>query len=96
MKAGRARMLRLACVAGLLAAVPGCAEKAEHRRVEAPPVAVAAVEAQRVVEKIQETGELLAVNEASDVNAYDLSRYDQVIFSEKGLERLLARVNGGN
>ena len=38
----------------------------------------------------------IAVNEASDVNAYDLSRYDQVIFSEKGLERLLDRVNGGN
>jgi membrane fusion protein (multidrug efflux system) len=49
----------------LLAAVPGCAEKAEHRHVEPPPVAVAAVEAQRLVEKIQETGELLAVNEAS-------------------------------
>lgn len=36
------------------------------------------------------------VNEASDVNAFDLSNYDQVIFSEKGLERLLARLNGGN
>lgn len=36
------------------------------------------------------------INEASDVNAYDLSAYDQVIFSEKGLERLLARLNGGN
>ena len=36
------------------------------------------------------------INEASDVNAYDLSAYDQVIFSEKGLECLLARLNGGN
>jgi large subunit ribosomal protein L4 len=36
------------------------------------------------------------VNEASDVNAYDLSDYDQLIISEKGLERLLARMNGGN
>jgi large subunit ribosomal protein L4 len=36
------------------------------------------------------------VNEASDVNAYDLSDYDQLIFSEKGLERLLTRLNGGN
>ena len=36
------------------------------------------------------------INEASDVNAYDLSAYDQVIFSEKGLERLLDRLNGGN
>ena len=36
------------------------------------------------------------INEASDVNAYDLSNYDQVILSEKGMERLLARVNGGN
>lgn len=38
----------------------------------------------------------LDLNEASDVNAFDLSRYDQVIVSEKGLERLLARMNGGN
>ena len=38
----------------------------------------------------------VSINEASDVNAYDLSNYDQLIFSEKGLERLLARVNGGN
>jgi len=38
----------------------------------------------------------LEVNEASDVNAFDLSNYDQVIFSEKGLERLLTRLNGGN
>lgn len=38
----------------------------------------------------------ISINEASDVNAYDLSLYDQVILSEKGLERLLSRVNGGN
>lgn len=38
----------------------------------------------------------IEINEASDVNAYDLSDYDQVIFSEKGLERLLTRLNGGN
>jgi large subunit ribosomal protein L4 len=38
----------------------------------------------------------VSINEASDVNAYDLSRYDQVIVSEKGMERLLARLNGGN
>jgi large subunit ribosomal protein L4 len=36
------------------------------------------------------------INEASDVNAFDLSDYDQVIVSEKGMERLLARMNGGN
>jgi large subunit ribosomal protein L4 len=36
------------------------------------------------------------INEASDVNALDLCNYDQVIVSEKGMERLLARVNGGN
>ena len=36
------------------------------------------------------------VNEASDVNAFDLSNYDQLIITEKGLERLLARMNGGN
>lgn len=38
----------------------------------------------------------IELNEASDVNAYDLSNYDQVIFSEKGLERLLNRLNGEN
>ena len=38
----------------------------------------------------------VSINEASDVNAYDLSCYDQVIVSEKGLERLLSRLNGGN
>ncbi|MEX0325407.1 MAG: 50S ribosomal protein L4 [Puniceicoccaceae bacterium] len=38
----------------------------------------------------------ISINEASDINAYDLSLYDQVILSEKGLERLLTRVNGGN
>ncbi len=36
------------------------------------------------------------INEAEDVNAFDLSAYDQVIVSEKGMERLLARMNGGN
>lgn len=36
------------------------------------------------------------INEANDVNAFDLSAYDQVIVSEKGMERLLARMNGGN
>jgi len=38
----------------------------------------------------------IEVTEASDVNAVDLCRYDQVILSEKGLERLLTRINGGN
>lgn len=36
------------------------------------------------------------INEASDVNAFDLSSYDRVLVSEKGLERLLSRLNGGN
>ncbi len=36
------------------------------------------------------------INEAGDVNAFDLCRYDRLIFSEKGLERLLDRLNGGN
>jgi len=35
------------------------------------------------------------INEASDVNAYDLSLYDRVICSEKALERLISRLNGG-
>ena len=38
----------------------------------------------------------VAINEAGNVNAYDLSRFDQVIVSEKGMERLLSRLNGGN
>ena len=36
------------------------------------------------------------VNEASDVNACDFSHYDRIIVSEKGLERILGRLNRGN
>jgi len=36
------------------------------------------------------------VTEASDINALDLSQYDRVVTSEKGLERLLSRLIGGN
>lgn len=36
------------------------------------------------------------LNEAKDVNALDLSRHHRVIVSEKGLEKLLSRMNGGN
>jgi hypothetical protein len=32
--------------------------------------------------------------EASDINALDLSRYDRVVVSEKGIETILARLNG--
>lgn len=35
------------------------------------------------------------INEASDVNALDLSHHDTIIVSEKGLEKLLTRLNGG-
>ncbi len=38
----------------------------------------------------------VAVNEASDINALDLCTYDAIIVSEKGMETLLNRVNGGN
>lgn len=38
--------------------------------------------------------ERIAINEASDVNALELSRYDRIIASEKGMKRLLARING--
>lgn len=38
----------------------------------------------------------VAVNEASDINALDLSTYDSIVLSEKGMEKLLTRVNGGN
>ncbi|MDP0499106.1 MAG: 50S ribosomal protein L4 [Verrucomicrobiota bacterium JB022] len=36
------------------------------------------------------------VNEAADVNALDLCDYDAVVVSEKGIEKLLSRVTGGN
>jgi ribosomal protein L4 len=38
----------------------------------------------------------LAINEAKDINAYDLSRYDKVVLSEKGMEILLNRLQGDN
>jgi large subunit ribosomal protein L4 len=34
----------------------------------------------------------LDVNEASDVNALDLSRYDKLVFSERALDRLINRI----
>jgi large subunit ribosomal protein L4 len=36
------------------------------------------------------------VTEAAELNALDLSRYDRIIVSEKGIEKLLQRLNGGN
>jgi len=36
------------------------------------------------------------INEASDVNALELCHHDTIIVSEKGLEKLLGRLNGGN
>jgi large subunit ribosomal protein L4 len=38
----------------------------------------------------------LEVDEASDINALHLCDYDVIIVSEKGIEKLLTRVNGGN
>lgn len=38
----------------------------------------------------------IEVNEASDVNAYDFSDYDRIVVTEKGLERILGRLNRGN
>lgn len=40
--------------------------------------------------------ERIYLHEASDINALDLSRYDAIVVSEKGMERLLNRVNGDN
>ncbi|MFO7724636.1 MAG: 50S ribosomal protein L4 [Oceanipulchritudo sp.] len=40
--------------------------------------------------------ERIDVNEASDVNAYDFSNYDRILVSEKGLDRILTRLNRGN
>lgn len=36
------------------------------------------------------------INEASDINALDLCHHDTIIVSEKGFEKLLTRLNGGN
>ena len=38
----------------------------------------------------------LDMREAASVNALDLSDFDRIIFSEKGIEKLLNRLNGGN
>ena len=38
----------------------------------------------------------LDLGEAADLNALDLCDYDQIIISEKGIEKLLSRLNGGN
>jgi len=40
--------------------------------------------------------ERVSINEAGLLNAFDLSRYDKIIVSEKGFEFLLNRVNGDN
>lgn len=40
--------------------------------------------------------ERVFLNEASDVNAVELSRYDHIIASEKAMDRLLSRMNGGS
>lgn len=40
--------------------------------------------------------ERVAVNEAADLNALDFAKYDAIIVSEKGMEKLLTRLNGGN
>lgn len=36
------------------------------------------------------------ISDAKDVNAHDLSKYSKILVSEKGLERVLNRANGGN
>jgi large subunit ribosomal protein L4 len=36
------------------------------------------------------------LNEASEINAIDFARYDRIILSEKGIEKLLNRVKGDN
>ncbi|MCD8483852.1 MAG: 50S ribosomal protein L4 [Verrucomicrobia bacterium] len=40
--------------------------------------------------------ERIDLNEASDVNALDVARYDTIVVSEKGIETILNRLNGGN
>jgi len=37
-----------------------------------------------------------AISESRNVNAYDFCRYDTIIVSERGMDTLLARLNGGN
>lgn len=40
--------------------------------------------------------ERVHLNEASEINAFDFARYDRIILSEKGIEKLLNRVKGDN
>ena len=49
----------------LVAAIAGCGEQEEPPVIARPPVVVVQVEAQRLIERILVTGELVAVNEAS-------------------------------
>lgn len=60
------RLARIAlCAVTLLAVGPGCGENIEAPAVTAPPVLVGRVEARSVTDRIQSTGQLLAVEEAS-------------------------------
>lgn len=38
----------------------------------------------------------VSVNDASNINVLDLARYDRIVLSEKGIEKLLNRLNGDN
>ncbi len=38
----------------------------------------------------------VSLQEASDLNVLDLAQYKQIIISTKGIETILARINGGN
>lgn len=40
--------------------------------------------------------ERLSLQEASDLNALDLAKYDKIIMSEKGIDKVLARTLGDN
>lgn len=40
--------------------------------------------------------ERVAVNDASSLNVLDFARYDRIVLSEKGIEKLLNRLNGDN
>lgn len=65
MSAPRVRIATTATLVLLLAVLPGCGEDAGPPAVTAPPVMIGEVEAQRVEDRIEATGQLLARSQAA-------------------------------
>ena len=59
------KLLLFPLLIALLATLPACAPDEEVTAIQAPPVMVATVSSRTLIDRIQSTGELLAVDEAS-------------------------------